>query len=123
MAQRYLDALKDMPRLSDNYRKLQRVPLLPATDFYEAVQSIWFSFAFLRLCGNWPGIGRLDLLLGDYLEADLKSGKLTLDEAREILAHFFIKGCEWVCGGNYDSGDAQHYQNIVLSELTETAMR
>lgn len=114
---RYLDALKDMPRLSDNYRKLQRVPLLPATDFYEAVQSIWFSFAFLRLCGNWPGIGRLDLLLGDYLEADLKSGKLTLDEAREILAHFFIKGCEWVCGGNYDSGDAQHYQNIVLSGI------
>ena len=91
----------------------------PATNFYEAVQSIWFTFAFLRLCGNWPGIGRIDVLLGDYLENDMKSGKLTLDEAREILAHFFIKGCEWICGGNYGSGDAQHYQNIVLCGIDE----
>lgn len=111
---RYLEALKDLPEYEDNYRNLKRVPMLPATDFYEAVQSIWFTFAFIRLCGNWPGIGRIDLLLGDYLEADLESGKLTLDEAREILAHFFIKGCEWICGGDYGTGDAQHYQNILL---------
>lgn len=111
---RYLDALKDRPEYAENYRNLQRVPMLPATSFYEAVQCLWFVFAFLRLCGNWPGIGRIDVLLGEYLEADLKSGKITTDEAREILAHFFIKGCEWVCGGNYGSGDAQHYQNILL---------
>lgn len=111
---RYLDALKDQPEYAENYRNLQRVPMLPATNFYEAVQCVWFVFAFLRLCGNWPGIGRIDVLLGEYLEADLQSGRVTTDEAREILAHFFIKGCEWVCGGNYVSGDAQHYQNILL---------
>lgn len=116
---RYLDALKDKPGYEDNYRNLQRVPLYGATDFYEAVQSIWFTFAFLRLCGNWPGIGRIDVMLGEYLENDLKSGKLTLDRAREILAHFFIKGCEWVSGGNYGSGDAQHYQNILLCGTDE----
>lgn len=116
---RYLEALKDLPEYADNYRNLQRVPMLPATNFYEAVQSIWFTFAFIRLCGNWPGIGRIDLLLGDYLESDLKSGMLTLDEAREILAHFFIKGCEWICGGDYGSGDAQHYQNILLCGVDE----
>ncbi len=116
---RYLEALKNRPEYADNYRNLQRVPMMPATNFYEAVQSIWFTFAFLRLCGNWPGIGRLDFLLGDYLEADLKNGKLTLAEAREILAHFFIKGCEWICGGDYGSGDAQHYQNILLCGIDE----
>ncbi|MGN1082919.1 MAG: pyruvate formate lyase family protein, partial [Candidatus Avispirillum sp.] len=116
---RYLDALKDSPEYADNYRNLQRVPLQPAENFYEAVQSIWFTFAFLRLCGNWPGIGRIDYMLGKYLENDLKSGKLTLDRAREILAHFFIKGCEWVAGGNYGSGDAQHYQNILLCGVDE----
>ena len=116
---RYLETLKGLPEYADNYRNLQRVPMLPATNFYEAVQSIWFTFAFIRLCGNWPGIGRIDLLLGDYLEADLKCGKLTLDEAREILAHFFIKGCEWICGGDYGSGDAQHYQNILLCGVDE----
>lgn len=117
---RYLEALKDRPEYADNYRNLLRVPMLPATGFYEAVQSIWFTFSFIRLCGNWPGIGRIDLLLGDYLESDLQSGKLTLDEAREILAHFFIKGCEWICGGNYGSGDAQHYQNILLGGVDES---
>ncbi len=111
---RYLDELEKMPEYSSNLEILRRVPFHPAASFREAVQSIWFTFAFVRLCGNWPGIGRLDDLLGDYLKADLAAGALTQDEAREILAHFFIKGCEWVAGGNYGSGDAQHYQNIVL---------
>ena len=80
---------------------------------------MWFCFAFLRLCGCWPGIGRIDVLLGKYLKADLESGGLTLSEAREILAHFFIKGCEWINGSETAGGDAQHYQNIVLSGIDE----
>lgn len=118
--QRYLDALRNRPEYAANYANLCRVPMAPAGGFYEAVQSLWFVFAFMRLCGNWPGIGRIDVLLGDYLDRDLAAGKLTLDEAREILAHFFIKGCEWICGGEYRyGGDAQHYQNIVLGGVDE----
>ena len=113
--QRYLKELDAMPSFRANYENLLHVPFEPANSFYEAVQSLWFTFAFVRLCGNWPGIGRIDWLLGDYLRKDLDAGVLTIDEAREILAHFFIKGCEWICGGNYGSGDAQHYQNLVLS--------
>ncbi len=117
--ERYLQKLQDMPQYQDNYHNLQKVPFEPARNFHEAVQSIWFTFAFVRLCGNWPGIGRIDWLLGEYLEKDLVDGTLTLDEAREILAHFFIKGCEWIRGGLYGSGDAQHYQNILLSGVDE----
>lgn len=117
---RYLEALASRPEYAENYRNLSRVPHEPASNFYEAVQSLWFVFAFVRLCGNWPGIGRIDALLGDYLERDLEEGRITEDEAREILAHFFIKGCEWICGGDYDSGDAQHYQNIVLAGVDST---
>ncbi|MBQ8475059.1 MAG: hypothetical protein IJ499_05295, partial [Clostridia bacterium] len=116
---RYLEALKDNPLYLDNYNNLKKVPFCPAETFYEAVQSLWFTFAFIRLCGNWPGIGRIDVLLGKYLERDLENGILTLEEAREILAHFFIKGCEWICGGDYGSGDAQHYQNILLGGIDE----
>lgn len=116
---RYLDALEKLSEYRDNYENLKRVPFAPATTFYEAVQSIWFTFAFLRLCGNWPGIGRIDYLLGDYLKQDLKQGRITLDEAREILAHFFIKGCEWINGQFVGSGDAQHYQNILLAGIDE----
>lgn len=116
---RYLDALTALPEYKSNVKNLERVPFEPASSFFEAVQSIWFTFAFLRLCGNWPGFGRIDVLLGGYLKQDLASGALTLDEAREILAHFFIKGCEWVNGQYIGSGDAQHYQNILISGFDE----
>jgi len=110
---RYLEALR-AARYEENYQVLAKVPFGVPTTFREALQSIWFAFAFQRLCGNWPGIGRIDWLLGDFLDCDLAEGRLTLEEARELLAHFFIKGCEWICGGNYGSGDAQHYQNLVI---------
>lgn len=116
--ERYLEALNELG-YDANYNNLKNVPFAPARNFYEAVQSIWFVFAFVRLCGNWPGIGRIDWLLGHYLKKDLESGILALDEAREILSHFFIKGCEWICGGDYGSGDAQHYQNILLCGIDE----
>ena len=99
---------------------LQRVPEQPAGNFREAVQSLWFVFSFLRLCGNWPALGRVDQILWPYLKEDLERGTITLDEAREYLAHFWIKGCEWVTGetnkGNREgSGDGQNYQNVVLA--------
>lgn len=103
-------------RLLEN---IARVPENPPETFYEAVQALWFMYAFQRLCGNWPGIGRIDQMLGGYLRRDLEQKRMTLDEAREILAHFWIKGTEWIDARTYDdigaSGDAQHYQNIVLS--------
>ena len=114
---RYLDALKDRPEFAVNREAMIHVPFAPARSFHEAVQSLWSTFAFLRLCGNWPGFGRIDQMLGPYLDADLASGRITLDDARDLLAHFFIKGCEWIRGGVRGSGDAQHYQNIVLAGI------
>ena len=110
---RYLDEARDAhPHL---YKTLSRVPMHAAESFAEAVQSLWFGFAFLRLGGNWPGIGCIDRLLGPYLERDLAAGVITMDEAREVLASMFIKGCEWIERDTpRGSGDAQHYQNIVL---------
>jgi formate C-acetyltransferase len=110
---RYVEATEEeRPEL---HRLLSQVPFGPARTFHEAVQSLWFCFAFTRLTGNWPGLGRIDQLLGPYYEADLAAGRLTQEEAREILASFFIKGCEWIQSQTpTGSGDAQHYQNLVL---------
>ncbi len=115
---RYLKATEtDRP---DLHRLLEQVPFAPARNFHEALQSLWFIFAFVRLCGNWPGIGRIDWLLGDYLKRDLADGTLTLDEARELLASFFIKGCEWIQSNTpIGTGDAQHYQNLILAGVDE----
>ncbi len=123
---RYLAALHELASTSSgkeraNYlrvaRTLERVPNDPPRTFHEAVQSLWFLWAFQRLMGNWSGIGRIDEMLGPYLKADLAAKRLTLDEAREILAHFWIKGCEWigVPGAGGGSGDAQFYQNVILA--------
>jgi pyruvate-formate lyase len=94
---------------------LRQVPENPPTNFREAVQALWFAYAFQRLVGNWPGIGRIDEMLGPYLERDLAENRITIEEARELLAHFWIKGTEWIGSREWDTGDAQHYQNIVLS--------
>ncbi len=115
---RYLEAVKE--KKPEIYKLLKQVPFKPARNFHEAVQSLWFTFAFTRLFGYWSGIGRIDWLLGDYLKKDLQEGVLDLAEAREILASFFIKGCEWIRSHvTPDSGDAQHYQNIVLAGIDE----
>ena len=116
---RYVKALSEKVGYEENIKNLSRVPFEPATNFYEAVQAIWFTFAYLRLLGCWPGIGRIDLMLGKYLKNDLAQGKITLDKAREILSHLFIKGCEWITGCDTNSGDAQHYQNLVISGVDE----
>ena len=92
---RYIAALADKPEMQTVRERLSRVPEYAPETFEQAVQSLWFFFCFLRLAGNWSGIGRIDEMLGSYLKADLAAGRTTLDEAREILAHFWIKGTEW----------------------------
>ncbi|MHB9032669.1 MAG: pyruvate formate lyase family protein [Anaerolineae bacterium] len=125
--QRYVAALQEHIAASTGAQRahysailanLMPVPENPPQNFRQAVQALWFIFDFQRLCGNWPGIGRIDEMLGPYLAADLASGAIELAQARELLAHFWIKGCEWV--GSRDiftgySGDGQYYQNVVLS--------
>ena len=96
---------------------LERVPDESPRSFREAVQSLWSMYSFLRLMGDWSGIGRIDRMLGPYLKEDLRKGVLTLDQAREILAHFWIKGTEWIGAYHVNSGDAQFYQNIILGGI------
>ncbi len=123
--QRYLGllekALEEAPlEFVGNYEKalqaLRNVPENPPETFHEALQSLWFSFAFVRLFGNWPGLGRVDQMLWPYLEQDLLSGELTLSEARELLAHFWVMGVEWTDGDtpNPQIWDGMYYQNVVL---------
>ncbi len=128
---RYIVALKDLLEQTrgaqhEHYKEVLphavNVPEGPPSNFREAVQSLWFLWEFQRVCGNWSGLGRLDKMLGPYLEEDLRKGAITLGEARELIAHFWIKGTEWVGAPNYHlggSGDAQFYQNVVLGGVDE----
>ena len=127
---RYRDAYQELLRSAESSKyhanlrtvlaHLEKVPENPPETFAEAIQSFWSFFEFQRLCGNWSGLGRFDEILGPYLSADLQKGIITLDEARELIAHFWIKGTEWCYGLRKDTdrapgtGDAQNYQNIIL---------
>lgn len=121
--ERYIELLQQMIGESTGDDKAEyeailesalNVPENSPTSFREAVQSFWFMYCFLRLCGNWPGLGRIDEMLGPYLDRDLDDGKITIDEARELIAHFWIRGTEWFGLNAWGGGDAQFYQNIIL---------
>lgn len=101
---------------------MKRVPEHAPTNFYEGVLSLHLLWAWTRLCGNWSGIGRFDKMLGPLLAKDMDAGKITIDEARELVAHFWLMGAEWVRAEGSGSGDAQFYQNIVLGGIDEKAV-
>ena len=67
---RYLEATKNTK--PEIYKNLLQVPFGQPRSYYEAMQSLWFLFAFTRLCGHWSGIGRIDRFIGPYLKADLE---------------------------------------------------
>jgi len=134
--QRHVDQLERLIGSTDGveratYREvldaLRPVPENPPATFHQALQALWFLWDFQRLCGNWSGIGRIDKLLGPFLRRDLAERRITLADARDLLAHFWIKGCEWSRGAEAytanaaarGSGDAQFYQNIVLAGVDE----
>jgi pyruvate-formate lyase len=70
---------------------LEHVPAQPARTFHEALQSLRVCHAVVWLGGNYHvGLGRFDQYMWPYLEADLGSGRLSLEAAEELLAEFFI---------------------------------
>jgi pyruvate formate-lyase/glycerol dehydratase family glycyl radical enzyme len=69
------------------------IPMNPARSFYEAVQTLWFVHVFLYLELRPAGVspGRADQYLYPYYKRDLEAGKLTREEAIEILECLRVK--------------------------------
>ncbi|HOE17066.1 MAG TPA: pyruvate formate lyase family protein [Syntrophorhabdaceae bacterium] len=76
----------------------RRVPRHRAASFHEALQAIFFLHVaiFQESIGETICLGRLDQLLYPYYQHDLKSGRITPAQARELLAAFCIKLCETI---------------------------
>lgn len=73
----------------------------PARTYYEALQVCILYQYILLIEGNYLGItiGRLDQHVGDYLKADLDAGRITIDEAQELMDCFFIKTADLFFSG------------------------
>ncbi len=71
----------------------RRVPAHPARSFHEAVQAFHFQHLTVMLenpfGGNGPG--RVDTVLGPYLDRDLASGAVTPAEARGLVTEMLLK--------------------------------
>ena len=69
------------------------VPLRPAETFRQAVQSAWTVKTAVELAHpmNLHCFGRLDQIFGPYYERDLEAGRITRDEACELLEELLLK--------------------------------
>ncbi|MDR1797835.1 MAG: hypothetical protein LBR44_10490 [Clostridiales Family XIII bacterium] len=73
-------------------------PGLPAQTFRQAVQSVWFFHmvqAALVGCRDYS-FGRIDEYLYPYYKADLEAGRITREEALEIIEEWYIHESEFI---------------------------
>lgn len=101
-AHRYAELAKELAgRESDAVRRAelekiadicQWVPANPARSFHEAVQSLWFIHLgiHMEVCYTSDVPGRMDQFLYPFYKRDLAEGRLSRQEAAELL------GCLWV---------------------------
>ena len=107
------ELLKEQPD-NENLKRIsvsaRRCPWEKPQNFYEALN----TYAFMRkIIGSLEGIGpnsfgRIDMDLLPFYEADIKSGRITKDEAFELISQFLIT---FDCHYDHDSkmvGYADH---------------
>mgnify|MGYP005754694523 CR=1 FL=1 len=100
----------------------RRVPEYPAETFQEALQSEWFAYMFTRLEQLVAGslsLGRLDQILYPYYKKDIEEGRITRDEARELLESTWVNMSEAMvilvspAGGSFTEGYA-HFEGVTI---------
>ncbi len=133
-AERYADEAERLAALeSDPNRRTEltemaeicrRVPAYPATTFHQALQSFWFVHLILNLETNGYAIGpgRFDQYLYPYFQADIDAGRLTREQAWELLACLWIKFNELTVvkeGGSAKASTTYNdFQNLNLGGQT-----
>ncbi len=73
-----------------------RVPEKPATNFWEALQFVWFIHLVMQIetNGHAISVGRFDQFLWPFYQEDIKKGMMTPERALELIESFFIKANE-----------------------------
>ncbi len=114
-ADRYAEELKSLaenekdPERKSELEKMaeicRRVPRYPARTLHEALQSI--VFIQIACCTeayeNAVSFGRFDQILYPYYKADLAEGRITYDEAKELICLFVLKMDECILINDGDS--------------------
>jgi len=116
----------ELRRIADDCRRIASEP--PET-FRQAMQLTWFVHVFLHVEASAVAIsfGRFDQFLWPFLERDLAAGILTMDEAEELVACFWLKCCEGdesqnlVVGGvDAEGHNAENPLSILCLQVSRT---
>ncbi len=97
LAQTETDALRKQ-ELLEIAQICRKVPEHPPENFYEAVQTVWFTQLGSVLSENSLAlnIGRFDQYMYPYYAGDIKAGAITPEAAQELIEALWIKLSEWV---------------------------
>ena len=70
-----------------------KVPEYPAESFYEACQAFWFVQLLLQVESSGHSIspGRFDQYMYPFYKKDVDAGKITLEEAQELIDCIWVK--------------------------------
>lgn len=103
-----------------------RVPEHPARNFYEAVQSQWFTQMFSRLeqkTGTIISNGRMDQYLYPYYARDVEQGALNAEQALELIECMWVGMAQFIdlyispAGGAFNEGYA-HWEAVTIGGQT-----
>ena len=132
-AKRYADLAREKAETAPPERRAElleiaqiceKVPYKPAETFREAVQSVWFIQLVLQIESNGHSLsyGRFDQYCGPYLDADLAAGRITEDEAVELLTNLWIKTLTInkvrSQAHTFSSAGSPMYQNVTIGGQT-----
>ena len=75
------------------FRVCSKVPEFPASNFYEACQSFWFVQLLLQVESSGHSIspGRFDQYMYPYYKKDMDAGKITMEQAQELIDCIWVK--------------------------------
>lgn len=100
LATRYSNLAKELATTAEPSRRnellqiaaiCQRVPHHPPSSFHEAVQAFWFIHYALFSTQTVLSCGRLDQFLQPFLANDLTSGRITLQQAQELIDCLWLR--------------------------------
>ena len=104
----------------------ERVPSYPARTFREAVQCQWFVQMFSRIEQKASAIisnGRMDQYLYPYYKKDIEEGRITREEARELLECMWVDMAQFIdlyinpTGVEFQEGYA-HWEAVTIGGQT-----
>ncbi|MDY6971599.1 MAG: pyruvate formate lyase family protein [Thermodesulfobacteriota bacterium] len=95
------------------------VPEGPARTFHEAVQAVYFTHLCVEMENNSYGysFGRMDQYLYPFYKEDLEAGRITMEQAAEIIACLWMKLASiyvWWKLEVAQIAQTSNYQNITI---------